>query len=201
MKTKNDENPQPVCREIEKKFSYTEWLRHSDLLQGIIRIDEAIRESSTSRILSEIQYTKQRQIPNLTVIISSPGGGAYYAFAIYDALRNLSESGIKVNAIVEGWAASAAAMIILQAADVRMAYPSARFLLHECRRWIFFAIERTSDIKDEVEEMEAITKQILSMMSRRCGKTEEEIRQRIERKEIWMSASEAKDWGLIDKII
>jgi ATP-dependent Clp protease protease subunit len=182
------------------RLNYPEWLRSLDLGAGVIRIDEAIRESSSSRILAEINQVKRRQLPKVTVVISSPGGGAYYSFAIYDALRELSQAGTSIEAIVTGWAASAAAMIVLQAADIRISRPSARFLLHEARRWVFWAIERTSDLKDEVEEMERITERILEILATRCKKTKDEIRKRMERQEVWMSATEAKDFGLIDEI-
>lgn len=182
-------------------LDYNEWLRYQDLLQGIIRLDEPIRDTTVSRLLGELALIERRQLPQLTLIISSPGGGAYNAFALYDRLRELSQKGIKIIAVVDGWAASAAAMIVLQAADERTCYPSARFLLHEARRWIFWAVERTSDLKDEVEEMEKITERILDVLATRCNRTKDEIQRKIERKEIWMSATEAKEWGLIDKII
>jgi len=197
----NDETKEMPRWEGGNFNNYRDWLRYTDLINGVILLDETIREYSASAILSEIRDIKRRKLHEVNVVISSPGGGAYYAFAIYDALRELSEKGIKVKAVVQGWAASAAAMIVLQAADERIAYPSARFLVHECRRWVFFAVERSSDLKDEVKEMDAITERIFEIMSNRCKKTREEIHSLIERKEIWMSANEAKDWGLIDKIL
>lgn len=182
-------------------FNYTDWLRHEDLMNGIVAIDEAIDEDCASRVLSEINALVRNGSKEVTIQISSPGGGAYYAFAIYDAIRQLSERGIGTKAIVTGWAASAAAMIVLQAADERLSYPSARFLLHEARRWIFFAVERTSDLKDELQELDAITERIIDILALRCKRTREEIRNRIDRQEIWMSATEAQKWGLIDGIV
>lgn len=195
------QQPPLTCTKPEARLNYSDWLRYQDLSNGTIMLNESIREYTASRILSEINEIKRRQLPRVTIIISSPGGGAYYAFAIYDALRELSNSGIEVTAIVEGWAASAASMIVLQAADKRLSMASARYLLHETRRWVMFAIERTSDLKDEVQEMDAITERIYEILAKRCGKNRSQIKNKVERKEIWMSASEAKDWGLIDEII
>jgi ATP-dependent Clp protease protease subunit len=182
-------------------FEYSDWLRAQDLEAGIIHLDESIRESMASRILTEIAYIRRRGLPHLTITISSPGGGAYYALALYDALKVASEAGIRVTACVEGWAASAAAMVVLQAADVRIAQPHARFLLHECRRWVFFSVERTSDLEDELKEIKALEEQILKIMASRCGRTVEEVLKLIRRKEVWFSASEALEWGLIDKVL
>jgi ATP-dependent protease ClpP protease subunit len=183
------------------QFNYDDWLCWQELKQGIVRLDESVRESSTRRFLREIETIKKRQLPEALIVINSPGGGAYYAFAIYDAIRDLSKAGTRVIARVEGYAASAAAMIVLQAADVRQARPHARFLLHEIRRWVFFAVERTSDLKDEVQEMNALTAQIIKVLSERCGKTASETEAFIERREVWMSSSEALDWNLIDEVL
>lgn len=196
------EPPVDLEEKAEVSFGYDDWLNYQELNQGIIRLDESIRESNVALLSREMAYIKRKQLPNVTLIINSPGGGAYYAFALYDALKDLTRDGTtKLTARVEGFAASAAAMIVLQAADVRQARPHARFLLHEARRWVFWAVERTSDLKDEVKEMEALTAQIIKVLSKRCGKTASEVEAFIERKEVWMSTSEALDWGLIDEVV
>lgn len=196
-----EESMEKALKGLDLSFGYGDWLCYTELNQGVLRLDEAIREDSCGLLLREMDYIGRRQLPEVNLIINSGGGGAYYAFAIYDGLRNLATKGAKITARVEGFAASAAAMIVLQAADVRQARPHARFLLHEARRWIFWAVERTSDLKDEVKEMEAITEQIINILATRCGKKPSEVEAFIERKEIWMSASEALQWHLIDEIV
>jgi len=49
--------------------------------------------------------------------------------------------------------------------------------------------------------METLTQMIVKILFQKSGKSEKEVRKLIERKETWMSAEEAKDWGLIDKIV
>ena len=182
-------------------MSYRERLRWAELRQGVVRLNSAIVEDTASQFLSELEYFRRKQVPRVMVKICSPGGGAYYALAIYDALRDISASGTKVIALVEGFAASAAAMIVLQAADERICRANARFLLHETRRWVFFAVERTSDLEDEVKEMQALTERIVEIIATRAGKTRDEVQRLIERKEVWMSATEAKEWKLVDRIV
>lgn len=99
-----------------------------------------------------------------------------------------------------GIAASAAAMIILQAGDRRTCTPSTRFLLHEPSRWTFYKSETLSNLVDEAQEMKAITNQIAKIMSEKTGHSIEELMNLISRKEVWMSAEEALKWGIIDKI-
>ena len=184
-----------------ESFKYGEKLRYEELLSGVLHIDQSIRENTTALWKNEISFLKRRQLPEIRVVITSPGGGAYYSLAIFDALRDLSKSGCKVVAIAEGLVASAASMVILQAADWRISRPNARFLFHEVRRWVFFATERTSDLLDEVTEMKNVEMVILKLLANRCAKTYDEMQRLIERKEVWMSASEARDFGVIDEII
>jgi ATP-dependent protease ClpP protease subunit len=98
--------------------------------------------------------------------------------------------------------ASAAVMILLQAGDVRQATSSTSFLVHEIRRYTSpLGEERTSEVVDEVKELQRLTVMIVKLLSERCGKPEATVKRLFERKEVWQSATEALEWGLIDKII
>jgi len=177
-------------------------LLEKDLEEGHLRLYDEVNVDSAEDILVFLNEIKRRKIKHITLHISSPGGGAYYALAIYDALKAFSnKEGNKITAIVEGLAASAACMIVLQAADERLSYPNARFLLHEIKRWAMFDIKTKSELEDEVDEMIALSDVIFNILSERCDHTREEIEGLIKRKEFWMSAEEAKEWNLIDRVI
>ena len=173
-----------------------------ELENGIIHISGEVDEFRTRELLLLLSEVKRRLIKGeiLTIKLCSEGGEVHGSFAIYDALREISNSGIKVRIIVEGIAASAAAMIILQAGDERIARPHSTFLLHEPKRWVSFSRESTSQLETEVSEMNRITNEIVKILATRCNKLEEEVRETIRLKEKWMSPEEAKEWGLIDKI-
>ena len=196
-----DKSIEGPCGMPKFSLGYTDWLRHQELSKGIVRISESICEQSVTKALRELSVLERGKVKAITLLISSPGGGAYPSFALYDKLMALRKKGTKITAIVEGWAASAAAMIILQAADFRYARPNARFLLHEIRRWVFFSVETTSDMEDQVEEMKAIERQIVKVLAKKCKKSQGDILRLIRRKEVWMSARESKTFGLIDKIL
>jgi len=184
-------------------LSLYERLRYDRLSIGEIHLRGEIDDVTVEDFHFELSKTRGLPdwLPGITIRLTSTGGNAYLAFGIYDALRDISNSGKKVYMIVEGLAASAAAMIILQAADRRLAYPTASFLLHEPRRWTMFRDESTSQLEDEAAELNRITNKVIDILASRCNKTKEEVRQLIRRREVWMDAKEAKEWGLIDEII
>lgn len=179
---------------------FFDWLRYQNFENNVLRMDDEITQYNLTHYLNALDEYQRREPKEVTIFLDSPGGNAYAAFALYDAIRLLSDSGVFVTIIVEGLAASAAAMIILQAADKRVANKNARFLLHEIRRWVFFSMERQSELEDAIEEMNALAKQITNLIAERCGHKRAEVEKLIKRKEVWMSAKKALDWNLIDEI-
>ena len=188
-------------KELEGLSLY-ERLKYQELSAGILHLRGEIDDVMIDDFNLELSVIRDAEwLSSVTIKITSIGGNAYLAFGIYDALRELSKWGKEVYVVVEGLAASAAAMIVLQGADKRLAYPTASFLLHEPRRWTMFRDETTSQLEDEAAELNRITNKVIDILASRCNKTKEEVRELIRRREVWMDAKEAKDWGLIDDII
>lgn len=181
-------------------YPYYDYLKFRDLQRGVVRVTGSISDNSVQTLASELAIIKESNIPSFTLVLNSPGGGIYSALAMYDHLRRLSSEGHSLTIIVEGMAASAAAMIVLQAADKRQAFKHSRFLIHEARRGVF-GYEKMSDMEDEFGEMKNLSDQILAIMASRSHRTEEEIKTSFARKERWMGAEEALEWGLIDEIL
>jgi len=119
---------------------------------------------------------------------------------LYDRIIHLPKQGIKTDAVVEGLAASAAAMVILQAMQKRYATLNSRFLLHEPKRMPDGLIS-PSMIRDETGYLCDIENMIYSILAKRCKKSKKQIAELIGRREVWLSAKEAKKLGLIDTII
>ena len=183
------------------KMGYTDYLYYMELKSGIIRINDEIINYSVPDFMAQVRYVMERKINPVIIYLSSSGGDAYSAFAIYDGINLLRENGIKVEIIVEGLCASAAAMIVLQAADIRKSRKNSRFLIHEAKRWAIFIREKTSEMDDELTEMKAIQDKVIDVLAVRCKKDKQTIKDFIDRKERWMSTEEAKEFGLIDEII
>jgi ATP-dependent protease ClpP protease subunit len=101
--------------------------------------------------------------------------------------------------IVDGYAASAASMVVLQAADHRIIRPNARILLHEVSRWAF-GVERTSETEDSLNELRRVTHQIVAIIAARANRDVAEIEPLFHRREFWLSAQEAVDQSLADEV-
>lgn len=187
--------------EKEMPFNLDDKIAWSELERCIIRVSESIDEYSTSEIMQKIEYIRAKGAKSISFMITSPGGSAYHSLALYDRISYLPKQGVKTVAVVEGYAASAAAMLLLQAAQLRMATANSRFLLHEPRRWVMFASERASDMKDESTEMSNLTDVIYGILSKRCNKSKKDIADTINRKEVWMSTKQALKFNLIDEIV
>lgn len=192
----NEKDNKKECGES----SVYDYLEFKDLKSGIVKINCTIISSTTPHILAQIREIKRLKLKECNVLVMSAGGDIYSSFAVYDALKELSKSGINVKILAEGICASAAAMIILQAGNERLSRPSTRFLLHEISRW-GGGVEKQSVLKDEIEEINILSEMIINILSKRCHRTKREIKKLFERKDVWMSADESKKWGLIDGII
>ena len=176
-------------------------LEYEELTRGIIRIDDSIDEFNTTDYMRKIAYVVNRGIKNIKFFITSPGGSAYHALALYDRLLSLKNVGVKTEAYVEGMAASAASMIVLQGIQKRYATANSRFLIHEVRRFVMFTQERATELAEQSKEMNILTDVVFGILSKRTKMSKKQIYDLISRKEVWLSAGEARKIGLIDAIV
>ena len=186
--------------EVPAKLDLYSYIRWRDIKQGILRIGD-IEQCLVEIAISELREMRRLGLKKIRVFLMSPGGEIYSSLGLYDALQGLVKAGIEVEVTVYGYAASAAAMTVLQAGTSRRALPNSRFLLHEPRRWKLLAAERVSELEDETKEMKVLEATIVGILSERCKQPRKKVAALFKRKEVWMSALEAKDWGLIDEII
>lgn len=176
-------------------------LEYEELSRGIIRINGVIEEFDTTDYMRKIAFVVNKGIKTVKFFITSPGGSVYHALALYDRLISLKNVGVKTEAYVEGLAASAASMIVLQGIQKRYATSNARFLIHEVRRFVMFAQERNTELLEQSKEMNTLTDIVYSILSKRMNKSKKQIHDMINIKEVWLSASEAVKIGLIDSIV
>jgi len=132
---------------------------------------------------------------DIRVIINSPGGHVESGDTIHDVIRFV---GPRVKMIGTGWVASAGAHIYLGAdRENRFCLPNTRFLLHQPLGGVR---GQASDISIEAEEILKMRERINRLIARETGQPYEKIVRDTERN-FWMSAEEARAYGIVARII
>lgn len=132
----------------------------------------------------------------ITILINSPGGEVFSGFAIYDTIRFLSAP---VVTVVTGVAASMGSIIALAPEKGhRYSLPNAKFLIHQP---LMFGYQgRATDLEIQATEILRDRERIAEIYAHNTGKSTEQIAADIERDK-WLSAEQAKEYGLVDQII
>jgi ATP-dependent Clp protease protease subunit len=147
------------------------------------------------RVTAQLTALAAENDKDIRVLINSPGGHVESGDTIHDMIRFC---GPKVKVIGTGWVASAGAHIYLGAhKENRFALPNTRFLLHQPSGGVR---GQASDIQIEAEEIIKMRDRVNRMIAKETGQTFERIVKDTQRN-FWMSAEEAKAYGLVSQII
>jgi ATP-dependent Clp protease protease subunit len=154
-------------------------------------IDTTLAERVCSQLLA-LAAESDRPI---TMIVHSQGGHVEAGDSIHDVVRFVKP---EVRMIGSGWVASAGALIFVAARpEHRVALPNTRFLLHQP---LGGAKGQASDIEIEVKQVVAMRERLNRIFARETGRSYEQIVADTERN-FWMSAREAKEYGLVSRIV
>ena len=180
-----------------KFLNYTRTKRiYYGRLQRKERKSDSGNDESAERIVKQLLYLDSLNHEDIVFFINSPGGVISSGLAIYDCMNAIQSDVVTVCC---GQAASMGAVLLTAGAKgKRVAWPNARIMIHQ--PLIHGEIVApASDIQIQAEEMlriRGITGKILAETS---GHTIEEIDRDTER-DNFMSAEEAKAYGLVDKV-
>jgi ATP-dependent Clp protease protease subunit len=133
---------------------------------------------------------------DIKIIINSPGGHVESGDTIFDMIRFVKP---KVKIIGTGWVASAGALIYAAAdKENRYSLPNTRFLLHQPMGGT--GVRQASDIAIEAEEIIKMRRRLNETFAEQTGQPIERVEKDTERN-FWLSAEEAKEYGLVGTII
>lgn len=132
----------------------------------------------------------------IKVLLNSPGGEVTAGFSIYDAIRFIQP---EVKIICTGLCASIATIILTAAQKKnRLSTPNCEFLIHQPLSQGITG--RISDIEIASKELAKTKEKLLSILAKETGKSLDQVAKDCDR-DYWMTASHAKEYGLIDRII
>ena len=170
---------------------------YSRLLRDrIIFVDGEIHDENADLVVAQLLYLEsENPDKDINMYINSPGGSVTAGLAIYDTMQYVK---CDVQTICMGQAASMGA-ILLAGGTVgkRYALPSSRVMIHQ--PW-GGAQGQESDIAIQAKEIIRLKKLSIKYFSEQTGKSEEEVAKDMER-DFYMSAEEAKAYGIVDHIM
>ena len=157
--------------------------------------DEVDDELANSVMAQLLLLDSENPEKDIMLYINSPGGSITAGMAIFDTMQHVRAD---VSTICMGEAASMGAFLLSGGTKgKRMALPSARIMIHQP---LGGARGQASDIELEAKEILRMKKMLNEMLAEHTGQTIEKINDDTER-DFYMSAQEALDYGLIDKVI
>lgn len=170
---------------------------YSRLLKDrIIFLNEEVTDTSASVIVAQLLFLESEDPgKDISLYINSPGGSVTAGMAIYDTMNYIK---CDVSTICLGMAASMGAFLLAGGAKgKRYALPNAEVMIHQPSGG---AKGQATDIKIVAENILKTKKKLNEILAANTGKPLEVIEQDTER-DNYMTAEEAKAYGLIDNII
>ena len=167
------------------------------LKERIIFLGEEVNDVSASLVVAQLLFLESEDPgKDIHLYINSPGGSVSAGFAIYDTMNYIK---CDVSTICIGMAASMGAFLLSGGAKgKRFALPNAEIMIHQV------AVQniggKATDISIFTRKLESDKLKLNRIMAENTGHTIEEIDRDTDR-DHYMTAQEAKDYGIIDEIV
>jgi ATP-dependent Clp protease, protease subunit len=165
--------------------------------ERILFLGQEVTDSLANSIIASMLYLDSDDPSKpIYVYINSPGGSVTAGMAIYDTMQHIKS---EVVTICVGLAASMGAFLLASGSKgKRLALPNARIMIHQPLGGT--GRRQASDIDIEAREILRIRDSLNHILSERTGQPVEKIERDTDR-DYFMSAQEAKEYGLIDNVI
>ena len=165
------------------------------LKERIVFLGEPIEDHVANLIIAQLLFLESEDPDkDISLYVNSPGGVVTAGLAIYDTMQYMKAP---VSTICIGQAASMGAVLLAAGAKgKRYALPNSRIMIHQGSGGVR---GNTPDVEIQVREMLNLTDRLIHILASHSGQTYEKIKRESER-DYFMSAEEAKKYGLIDEI-
>ena len=162
----------------------------------IIFLDGAVHDGSANAIVMKLLYLQhEARKQDIHLYVNSPGGSVTAAMAIYDTMQYID---CDVATYCVGLAASAGALLVAGGtAEKRYMLPHAKMMIHQPWGGVGGQV---SDIEIQAKDILQTRETLNQIMARHTGQTVEQIAIDTDR-DNHMTATEAKEYGLIDEIL
>ncbi|MCZ8322055.1 MAG: ATP-dependent Clp endopeptidase proteolytic subunit ClpP [Novosphingobium sp.] len=165
------------------------------LRERIIFVTGEVEDHMASVIVAQLLFLEsENPSKDISMYINSPGGVVTAGMAIHDTMQYIRP---RVSTVCIGQACSMGSFLLAAGEPgMRVALPNARIMIHQPSGG---ARGMASDIEIQAREILRLKQQMHEMYSKFTSKTVDEVAEAMDR-DTWMSAEEARDFGLVDKV-
>lgn len=166
------------------------------MMDRIIFLGTDVNDYTANVIQAQLLYLDSADPgKDVSIYINSPGGSVYAGLGIYDTMQYIKSD---VSTICTGMAASMAAVLLVAGAKgKRFALKHSRVMIHQPMGG---AQGQASDIEITAREIQKLKKELYTIISEHSGQPFEKVERDSDR-DYWMTAYEAKDYGMIDDVL
>ncbi len=166
------------------------------MMDRIIFLGTDVNDYTANVIQAQLLYLDSADPgKDVSIYINSPGGSVYAGLGIYDTMQYISSD---VATICTGMAASMAAVLLVSgAAGKRYALKHSRVMIHQPMGG---AQGQASDIEITAREIQKLKKELYTIIPDHSGQQFERVERDSDR-DYWMTAEEAKEYGMIDQVL
>lgn len=165
----------------------------------IIMLSDEVNDTTASLVVAQLLYLEaQDPDKDISLYINSPGGSVTAGMAIYDTMQYIK---CDVSTICMGMAASMGAFLLCAGTKgKRFALPNSEIMIHQPLIGGSGMQGQASDIKIHADHLVRTKQKLNRILAERTGQTLEQVTKDTDR-DNFLSAEEAKNYGLIDRVI
>ena len=166
------------------------------MMDRIIFLGTQVDDYTANVIQAQLLYLDSADPgKDISIYLNTPGGSVYAGLGIYDTMQYISSD---VSTICTGMAASMGAVLLVAGATgKRFALQHSRVMIHQPMGG---AQGQASDIEITAREIQKLKKELYTIIADHSGRPYEQIEKDSDR-DYWMTAAEAKEYGMIDEVI
>lgn len=166
------------------------------MMDRVIFLGTEVNDYTANVIQAQLLYLDSTDSgKDVSIYINSPGGSVYAGLGIYDTMQYISSD---VATICTGMAASMAAVLLVAGAKgKRFALKHSRVMIHQPMGG---AQGQASDIEITAREIQKLKKELYTIISDHSGMSFDKVERDSDR-DYWMTAQEAKEYGMIDDVL
>lgn len=166
------------------------------MMDRIIFLGTQVDDYTANVIQAQLLYLDSSDPgKDISIYINSPGGSVYAGYGIYDTMQFISSD---VATICTGMAASMAAVLLVAGAEgKRSALPHSRVMIHQPMGG---AQGQASDIEITAREIQKLKKELYTIIADHSHTDFDKVWADSDR-DYWMTAQEAKEYGMIDEVL